>query len=451
MDNQNNSFNYQNQNMYNQQNNNTYIPQGYNPTPNFNVHGNVQVVPKKTRKKSSVAGLIILLIILGVAIGLFNVQRDAQIEDWMGKEWFIFSTQLKNDEDIKYIEIEKIKDYTPKTEIYSTEYYYDKLSEKEKIIYKAYRYAIDNNFTYIYVDNSLISDERTPLDILVLLSLDSGFLQQNLSSTEYTSTQTLSVSIMGETVHKKIEGHIVSADNFSEERISKSQIAADELKKAEIKIPLGASETEKAEAIYDYVEEMVDFADKYEDGKNVSANDDFLYEAVFEGETNCDGFSNMYSLLCYFNEIECLEKSSEDKKGEIGHTWNAVCLDGVWYNVDCTEAIDESEQERKTGKLLSFGFSDDLGEYKTDVLYMSPACVKNIVPLKKTFNYYGNETVSFVADELRKNSDIPVIILVKSINKNDVENLAQRVANNIRGSVMYNSYKAVGGTVIWFE
>ncbi len=378
-------------------------------------------------------------------------ERDSKIEEWMAKEWVVFSDDLESTENVTYMTAEEISEYKPQTEIYSSQFYYDKLDENQKIVYKAYLYALDKNYAYTYIDNALLQGDLSSQDILVMLSLDTGFLQQNIDVQPYTATQILNSNIMFKQVKREVQGDTMHIKNFSQERTERVKEAAEKLKAVDFDFPKNATDKEKARIIYDYVGEQLVYAEKYDNTDAIAHSVDYLCEAVDTGETNCDGFANMFTMLCNINGIRCFEKSSDDKRDEVGHTWNVAHLDGKWYNVDCTEAIGEDEKENHYVRDVLFGFSDELQEY--DVIYkdMQPDCNSNILDFKGRFSKYNSDVVDLVSNELSNTPDAPVYIYVKAITEGEIDALAERVVNRIYASIIYNIIDISEGAVICFE
>lgn len=391
---------------------------------------------KVKSKKRKIAELIICVICVIIsAVSIFSMYQDMQrqIAEWQALDWFVFSNDDESFAEATYMTTDEIKEYKTTTDIYNSGYYYEKLSEEEKVVYKAYQYALDNNFVYTYVDNSMISGKYTPLDIIVFLSLDSATIQQNISSIEYTSSHTIMTEIYGREITKDVDGYLISADTFAKDKVEKVNQSVEKLKKVDFKFTEKTTEKEKAKKIFEYVDKNVDYSEKYEKNKGEEIVHDFLYDAVFNGETNCDGFANMYSVLCALNGVECFEKVSSppDEKTE-GHTWNVVSIDGKWYNVDCTEAIDEKGKDAEISRLLRFGFSDKLQSDKPDYKELLPECSGNIVPVKKFFkSCKDSDAASFVSKELRNSKGKYVIIAVENYSDKQMDNLMQKVANRL--------------------
>ena len=67
--------------------------------------------------------------------------------------------------------------------------------------------------------------------------------------------------------------------------------------------------------------------------------------------------------------------SLPEAEGESGHTWNALELDGVWYNVDATAAEEVTQEETLR---LHFGFADrrqEPGAWESD---LCPPCDREL-------------------------------------------------------------------------
>jgi hypothetical protein len=334
--------------------------------------------------------------------------------------------------------------------------YYSALNEREQLVYKAYQYALDNNYIYTYVDGTMLTENDLPAsDIIVLLSLDSAIVQQNMSTVEYSSSHTIGTTIYGIDVEKEVEGFIVSAETFSKQRISRVNKAIEKLEKVDFGFEQQATDEEKAKAIFEYVEKNVDYAEnifagnKTAKGEAVSAAsgaEDYLYSAVFKGKTNCDGYANMYSLLCQINGVKCIEKVYFSKvEGEAGHTWNCVSINGKWYNVDCTEGTYEQEPQEQELKLLtatSFGFSDELQVNSHDYVKYVPACNENLMRIDGTFAKASASGMSSkVASYVREAEDGIAVFVVYDFDEKALERTMQSVANNLRADIRYVYYE----------
>lgn len=405
-------------------------------------------------KKSKAVKLIgFLFVMAALALCAFSVnsfyqKMQAEIADWQSTTWFVFSNDLESFDNAEYVTREEIEGYETTTDVYNQGVYFSKLNDNEKLIYKAYQYALDNNYMYTYVDESMLNDgDLSAMDIIVLLSLDSAIVQQNLSTVEYSSNHTIYTRIYGKEVYKEVEGYIVSAETFSEKRIEKVNDAIKELERVDFKFEAGATQAEKAKIIFEYVEDNVDYFtesnDKGGTGKGdvmsvITGAQDYLHSAVFKGVTNCDGFANMYSLLCQMNGITCFEKVSVPVEGEAGHTWNCVNIDGEWYNVDCTESVYEEDEDTAVYEMLQFGFPDSLGYEKTHYASITPACAKNLMPVDGEFSSCNDSGISSKMSGYIRNSDDEIAtVVIRSFDKDDFEDVVQNIANSLQADVYY--------------
>ena len=60
-----------------------------------------------------------------------------------------------------------------------------------------------------------------------------------------------------------------------------------------------------------------------------------VYGALCDGYAQCEGYAFAFDYLCKMADIDCFTVSGTNSEGAL-HAWNAVKLDGMWYNVDCT-------------------------------------------------------------------------------------------------------------------
>ena len=145
-------------------------------------------------------------------------------------------------------------------------------------------------------------------------------------------------------------------------------------------LPNGLDDLNKAKMLFNYLHENVEYID-------YSEKQEYLYDALVVGKSNCDGFTNAYSLLCKLAGIPCFEKmysvpdenqtnilpnvpqindettannnkNTTEAQEDIGHTWNAIKIDGKWYNVDATNSDFYFQAKDGEKFFLFFGFRD---------------------------------------------------------------------------------------------
>ena len=418
------------------------------------------------KKKADIIGVIFFVAALVYSsIWFYNFYQEmrSDIEEWKETTWFVFSNDLESFENARYITKQEIEKYETTTDEYNQGIYYETLNDREKVVYKSYQYALDNNYLYTYVDKTMLTDsDKSAMDIMIFLSLDSAIVQQNLSTVEYNSSYTVYNKFYWQEVSKNLDGYIVSAETFSKTRIDKVKDAINELEKVDFAFTDATTEKEKAWKIFEYVGDNVDYfledevtdkKDKPDKNHNSADVKDFLYSAVFEGKTNCDGFANMYSLLCQMNGLQCFEKVSvPGTEDEPGHTWNTVCIEGKWYNVDCTEAVydDDDEEYIEIYELLQFGFSDALQSERHNYEDITPICSENLLPVDKQFRSPDESGVaSSITQCIRESEEDKTIVMFTSFDEDAFKDTVHNVVNRLRSSVYYITDERLGATLCY--
>lgn len=399
----------------------------------------------KKNKQARIFEVAVCLALIVASILVFKhyeKTRDELIEKWYPVEIYGFSTRYEFGEGSVWLSAEELSSYEAVNDVYNSGVCYDTLNSDEKIVYNALEYAWDNNYNFIYVvDDAGYADGRTIEDIIILLSSDSPLLQQNVKYSLWETEMVFSEGIMGELAERELHGAIVEIDNFTKERTDKALKAVKEAEKAELDFSEEKTDEEKARVIFDYITENV----KYSEDEDVSFHDcDHLYDAVMEKETICDGFSNMFSLLCNINGIRCFEKvydpdmhkpeedaenlptdsdNTADEKSAgnngTGHTWCVVLLDGKWYNVDPTVTRNNDSDVNDVWGGFRFGFPDELQLYDNYYNDLLPDCNDSLITNYIVVENYDN-FVSTVGDAIIETSDNELYVYVKSFEKDDV-------------------------------
>lgn len=133
-------------------------------------------------------------------------------------------------------------------------------------------------------------------------------------------------------------------------------------------IYVGMSDFEKALAIYEYIVSAVCYDyDAASDLENVatSANACYYLEGVFlNGRAVCDGKSKAFVLLCGIEGIETVRDFGFSPAEEVGHAWNYVKIDDLWYFVDTTNG-DAAKSNPSSPIAEFYGKNVELINYKT--------------------------------------------------------------------------------------
>ncbi len=367
-----------------------------------------------------------VIALTSVGIVSFLNEREKQVTEWNNIRWFSFAKVIGFSEGSINVSYDDIKAYKPQKDIYNSKVYYDSLTEEEKVLYNALEYAFDHNYIYIFTEESIMNKtEKTMEDIIDFVSLDSPVIQQNVDWELYTHELVFSQVILLKTERRTAKGDLVAVRNFSHERTTKVQEAVDTASKWDLGFTEGATDEEKARAIYRYIDENIE----YESGE-VDRKLDYLCTAV-DGKTNCDGFANIYSLLCNMNGLKCFEKYSVPAEEEAdGHTWSTVLISDKWYNVDCTpsEGLSSSDIERER---MRFGYSDEFCLETPEYIGIFPESNECITPFSGHFEACSaDNALSDICDAYKATEEDYIIVAFDVFDEEECD-LFQKVANRL--------------------
>lgn len=371
-------------------------------------------------KKSNGFRVILVMIIAVIAVckylsPLETYQEYKQDQDTI---YVAFSNESEETDPMDY---QEIADYQSVYSEYNSRLMYNTLSAREQQIYRLFEYALDKGYTTIFFDSRLLTgNEYMPEDILKFYSIDSPMVQQNYhysySETSYT------FSYFWELLTFEVTGEDFTIENFSDESLQKKKEAIAVAEEIYAAMPPNLSQLEQARYFFRHITREVVYTENQTDlGQQHN-----LYDALVQKKTHCDGFSNAFSLLCAMAKIPCAEKvSSPKEQGQIGHTWNVFCADGVWYNADLALSEDYARIHKELDVDFSFGFSDRKAEDVPDFGELFPACTTDLIPVDfmvdsasdskflpdlktafkqtgKRFVYIGLENGELTSDDLQK-------------------------------------------------
>lgn len=274
------------------------------------------------------------------------------------------------------LELEQLNAYEPTYGSYGTDVYYATLTPQEQTLYRILQYAMDHAQPCIFVDDRVIEDPDSELfkRTLYCLALDNPMLEQNLDWSTWSAKVTIPNPIpFSSKPGQHLTGKILLIPVFGQGFMDMKLLALEKARQILQDMPQDLTDVKKAEYIYRYLGEHVE----YSDGADKADPKQYLYEALVIGKTNCDGFANAFSLLCHLSGVECLEKLyTPEEEGEIGHTWNAICLDEKWYNVDATAA---NEVKEKYSPMRRFCFADKYLNYEIDMAERVPDSEEDLI------------------------------------------------------------------------
>lgn len=342
---------------------------------------------------------------------------------------------------LERLEPAQLENYVSEYSSYNTYTYFGSLNDTEQRLYHAYEYALDHGYPYIWMDERLIENmERTGFEVLQFLALDSAMVEQNIgqSTQEYTITHSLL------NVETSKEAYtVVFIEHFASERLQHKQEAIAKACQIVDRMPHELTQREKAEYFYDYLGENVVYEGEI-------PAEEYLYSALCQGKTNCDGYANAFSVLCALAEIPCVEINSDTPPEEEGHTWNAVYLEDQWVHVDATGAADDVKSECENRRLcrVYFGFSDALLEDTVKYDALLPECPQGLMPVLHIPSGEVEDFNGKVKKAFRENDNKLAVILV---DEGDLEEqITEELATKLDCDLYYTYYETAEGKMVYY-
>lgn len=336
--------------------------------------------------------VLLVLISLGLlAAGIYAIIYDfAQQDNYVRVGFSKDTNPMTSGDEVTYYRVSDLETYVSAYSDYNSYVYFSQLSEQEQKVYRILEYALDNSYPNILIDDRLLDGNQHSLeDILRFLSMDSSMVEQNLVN-GYTDFYIDSSRYARFGITTKVTGNLLYVSNFTNEKLERKLEAIKKAKAIVEKMPSYVTQCEKAAWIYDYLGKNITWVEGDE------TNKDFLYDAICLSKSNCDGFANAYSLLCRLVGIDSVEKIYLSNTEKPGHTWNALSLDGNWYNADATAAWADISREYEWQRdiRIYFGFSDQYQSYTPIFANMLPACTKDFNSVAHKYDSLKDATVS---------------------------------------------------------
>lgn len=317
------------------------------------------------KSKITTLFLFIVMIFLVGLIGIiaFAVYFDLNSEDML--ETVGIANPLGNIEDETVIENKKeegIKNilsgiFTTETEetiTYSAEssngnYFYEQLSDTQKIIYNGlkenkenmlsgnYEIQFGNTFSDILEKENgseiLGFDYQTAIDAYThdnpdLFYLDISKLYLNIETSKKTLSTKYNVYI------SPGEGKTYYNDYFTNEYQVRAAIEQIENVRDVILSNLTSSTYKNIKIIHDYLIENVEYDENYQSNCTYS-----IYGALIERRCVCEGYAKAMKYLANSAGIQCelVQGTATNSSGVTEqHAWNCINVDGRWYYIDVT-------------------------------------------------------------------------------------------------------------------
>ena len=421
-----------------------YPQQNYNQPQNtyspYYPQGNAPMYQPPVKKKSK-SGIVVLFVVLALiffAAGMgFKVYSDAEKELANDNSFFYYKDAGEDEvESDCSLTAEELKNHSFTYAEYNSDIYYQSLNENEKLIYKAIFYAFENCDEMVFIPKAYLPEGEDRLeDILYYIALDSPLIEQNIVNAQEETANDIEITdILGFVHTKSADGAVVYVENFSKEKMDLKLQAIDKAKEITASLPSDiVTDRDKAEYFFDLLVNNSEYRDyDYDDTDSMN----FLYDTLITGKSNCDGFTNSFSLLCNMNNIDCFEKmTANEAEDEEGHTWNCLVLDGKYYNVDVTGSLDVEPDYIA----MCFCYSDKYNYYNTAYTDIIPACSDDSLTLFDC--YFTNESdlqvVNALYEGYKNNNGKYVLAYFETLDNARVERIIDKFLYRISTGVSY--------------
>lgn len=413
----------------------------------------------KSKKKKIIIIVFCALFAVTAVCAFFSVftKRNKNINKITDSTLYVL---FESGEDVVAVPEEDILSFKGAYSDLNNEIYYSGLNSSEKLLYKIYEYAFENCYNSFYVNNGVFTNcVYNDIEILIFLSLDTPLVEQNFEIR--TSAQTTPLEVVVNEKEKCFENFThYQLEMNSEDLMAKKKLSVEKADEIVNNIPADLTKAEKAEYLYRYLCENVSYKG-YGDEKSIC----YIYDALIDGETHCDGFANALSLLYRKAGIKCFEKAYYDSpakksvlsvigtsekektveyyKTPTGHTWNCFKINGKWYDCDCT--FDSKDNlEKRLVKDVFYGFGTPGGfvaEYK-DFAYkdLTPECSSSFLKEPDcTFETINDDGIENEIYEAMKKSENGVVFISFTENNKNIKSLAKRICDKNDISVYYGS------------
>lgn len=381
-------------------------------------------------KRFFVVLMAVLTLFSCTGCGILFAAQEAfeNFEQDQNTVYVAFSGNGEENEPMDYAEIAEYQSVYSK---YNPRVLYNTLTSQEQAIYRLLEYALDHEYTSIFMDSRLLEGVELSLEeILLVFSMDSPLVQQNYSYSSQESGYTF--SYLEDVFTFDISGSVFNVENFSHAAMEKKKEALAAAEEVLAAMPEGLAPLEQARYFFRYLTREV----KYNLTETKPGEQDNLYDAFVVKQTQCDGFANAFSLLCAMAQIPCVEKVvTPEKEGEIGHTWNTFCIDGVWYNADLSLSEGYATTHKETDVDFNFGLSDARKGETSDLAERFPSCTTNLLTVDVTVaNAEDLDLLSGLKSAFETGSKNYVLLKLEEgeLGQEDLQNIANYLRSNIR-------------------
>lgn len=226
--------------------------------------------------------------------------------------------------------ISKDDEYIMGLNVANSNYFYNCLNEKQKSLYRSFHKEI----------NLFINDEKS-LDKHGEYYILGRFSYEEFEVSKEEASNTLAAFCYDSPAYYMLVGaHCLAYSNMicpvieidyveKEKREELEEVMTNELSQLSLVVNQCDNEYDKLYAIYNYILDNTE----YSKVTNIECNNVVsILDNNTDTNSHCQGYANTLTLLCNFFDIDCLFVGSN----AINHSFNVVCIDGIWYYCDAT-------------------------------------------------------------------------------------------------------------------
>ena len=267
--------------------------------------------------------------------------------------------------------------------IFTDKFYYEQLSEEEKVVYQEIYQGVQNGESTICIHDILPDKANRILQNVMYDFPEIFWLDGGSSSTQY-----------GETLWE--HGYTIVEPVYVYTQEERGQKSAEIERKAEeilASVPAEAGEYEKIKFIYEYLIRHIDYVEGAEDNQNI-------YSALVNGKSVCAGYAKANQYLLNRLGIYCtyVTGTAQNEDGIEAHAWNIVRLDGKYYYVDVTWADPIKTEGQMDDSVIIYDYlccseAELLKTHTLDEGYRYPVCDS------EDWNYYQKNQMYYESAE----------------------------------------------------
>ena len=191
------------------------------------------------------------------------------------------------------------------------------LSASDKDVSAAFQQVLADYPEFFYISKSYVliySSNKNTVQYVLILYTDGATTDEFNQDIELTKSADRKIINKKITALNKTVDHLIS------------------------KIPANAADVIKERLVHDFIAEKVTY--DIQSAENIDSYDITIphafdiYGAAVEGAAVCEGYSKLFQFLCLQVGINSTQVIGTSNGG--GHMWNAVLIDGEWYQLDLT-------------------------------------------------------------------------------------------------------------------